>query len=72
MSGANPTDALAGSEPTDAVNDVSDSGPEPLFRIVRGVPTDVELAAISVVLAARLRPVEAPTPPPQGPTAWAA
>ena len=45
---------------------------EPLFRVVRGTPTDVELAALSVVLAARSRPVEEPTPPRQGPSAWAA
>jgi len=45
---------------------------EPLFRVVRGTPTDVELAALSVVLAARTRPVEEPTPPRQGPSAWAA
>jgi hypothetical protein len=53
------------------------SGPElepaePLFRVVRGTPTDVELAALSVVLAARARPADEPTPPTQGPTAWAA
>ena len=45
---------------------------EPLFRVVRGTPTDVELAALSVVLAARSRPVEEPTPLRQGPSAWAA
>ncbi len=45
---------------------------EPLFRVVRGAPSDVELAALSVVLAARMRPVDEPTAPPQGPTAWAA
>jgi hypothetical protein len=46
--------------------------PEPLFRVVRGTPTDVELAALSVVLAVRLRSGDAPTPPRQAPTAWAA
>ncbi len=45
---------------------------EPLFRVVRGTPTDVELAALSVVLAARMRPGDEPTPPRPGPTAWAA
>ena len=45
---------------------------EPLFRVVRGTPTDVELAALSVVLAARTRPVDEPAPARQGPTAWAA
>ena len=45
---------------------------EPLFRVVRGTPTDVELAALSVVLAARTRPTEEPPPPEQGPSAWAA
>jgi hypothetical protein len=48
------------------------SGAEPLFRVVRGTPTDVELAALSVVLAARTRPVEEAPAPPRGPTAWAA
>ena len=45
---------------------------EPLFRVVRGTPTDVELAALSVVLAARMHPADEPAPPRQGPTAWAA
>jgi len=45
---------------------------EPLFRVVRGTPTDVELAALSVVLAARSGPVDEPAPPRQGPSAWAA
>ena len=56
---------------------VSDSGSpeesvEPLFRVVRGTPTDVELAALSVVLAVRMRPADEPTPPRPGPTAWVA
>jgi hypothetical protein len=45
---------------------------EPLFRVVRGTPTDVELAALSVVLAARTRSGDEPPPPPPGPSAWAA
>ncbi|MGI3783032.1 MAG: acyl-CoA carboxylase subunit epsilon [Janthinobacterium lividum] len=44
---------------------------EPLFRVVRGTPTDVELAALSVVLAARTHPAEEPAAPRRGPTAWA-
>ena len=56
--------AAEGSEPQ--------PGPEPQFRVVRGTPTDVELAALSVVLAARMRPVEEAPAPPRGPTAWAA
>ena len=48
------------------------AAPEPLFRVVRGAPTDVELAALSVVLAAWTRPAEEPADPPAGPTAWAA
>ena len=58
----------------DAVSDLegAEAAAEPLFRVVRGTPTDVELAALSVVLAARSRPVEEPTPPRQGPSAWAA
>ncbi|WP_344742478.1 acyl-CoA carboxylase subunit epsilon [Microlunatus spumicola] len=59
----------AGHDPGDA----TDGAPvEPLFRVVRGAPTDVELAALSVVLAARTRPVDEPAPPRQGPSAWAA
>ena len=58
---------MSGTDPTDVAG-----GAEPLFRVVRGAPTDVELAALSVVLAVRLRPTAAPTPPRQGPTAWAA
>ncbi|SDU81532.1 Acyl-CoA carboxylase epsilon subunit [Microlunatus sagamiharensis] len=54
------------------MSDTEDVAPEPLFRVVRGTPTDVELAALSVVLAARTRPVEEPAPPRQGPSAWAA
>jgi hypothetical protein len=45
---------------------------EPLFRVVRGTPTDVELAALSVVLAVRMRPAVEPAPPRPGPTAWVA
>jgi hypothetical protein len=56
----------------DAVDAATQQAPEPLFRVVRGVPTEVELAALSVVLAARLRPAQDPAPPRQGPTAWAA
>ena len=44
---------------------------EPWFRVVRGMPTDVELAALSVVLAARMRPAAEPGPAPQSPSAWA-
>ena len=50
---------MSGANPTDPVSDVdgSDEGAvEPLFRVVRGTPTDVELAALSVVLAARMHP----------------
>ena len=62
--------------PTEAVTpdqaDGSDEVVEPLYRVVRGAPTDVEIAALSVVLAARMRPVDEPTPPRRGPTAWVA
>jgi hypothetical protein len=54
------------------VSDDLDPAPEPLFRVVRGTPTDVELAALSVVLAARTRPTDEQPGTPQGPTAWAA
>ena len=50
----------------------TDAEQEPLFRVVRGAPTDVELAALSVVLVARSRPTDEPVPPSQGPSAWAA
>jgi hypothetical protein len=54
----------------DATSD--DATPEErraLFRVVRGTPTDAELAALTVVLAA----AAAPTPEPAAPTrsAWA-
>ena len=60
MSGADEAGAASGAEQ------------EPLFRVVGGTPTDVELAALSVVLAARARPTEDPAPPVQGPSPWAA
>jgi len=56
-----------------------------LFRVVRGTPTDEELAALVVVLAAAAAPPDAPQPPrsawndpaarlrrplPVGPAAW--
>jgi Acyl-CoA carboxylase epsilon subunit len=66
---------VSGTNSTDAVSELAQDPQdpqEPLFRVVRGAPTDVELAALSVVLAARMRPAEEPTAPPQGPTAWAA
>ena len=69
MSEANPADAVSAAE---AEGSATPAPVEPLFRVVRGTPTDVELAALSVVLAARSRPVEEPAAPPQGPTAWAA
>ncbi|GGL91023.1 MULTISPECIES: acyl-CoA carboxylase subunit epsilon [Micromonospora] len=45
------------------------SSEEPLFRVVRGVPSDEELVALVGVLAARSRP----SAPPVRPTAsaWA-
>lgn len=55
-----------------AVSDSEGGAPEPLFRVVRGTPTDVELAALSVVLAALSRPAGEPVAPLRGPTAWAA
>jgi len=57
---------------TDAASEAAEPSAEPLFRVVRGTPTDVELAALSVVLATRTHPVDEPTPARQGPTAWAA
>ncbi|MFU8852119.1 acyl-CoA carboxylase subunit epsilon [Micromonospora sp. SL1-18] len=35
---------------------------EPLFRIVRGVPTAEELAALVGAIVARVRPAAAPAP----------
>ena len=40
-----------------------------LFRVVRGTPTDAELAALTVVLAAAAAP--APEPAAPAPSAWA-
>ena len=39
-----------------------------LFRVVRGTPTDAELAALTVVLLAAATPPD-PPPPPE-PSAW--
>jgi hypothetical protein len=38
-----------------------------LFRVVRGTPTDAELAALTVVLLAAAPPADAPAPEP---SAW--
>jgi hypothetical protein len=38
-----------------------------LFRVVRGTPTDAELAALTVVLLAAASPADAPPPEP---SAW--
>lgn len=67
--------AVSGANGSNSVSDVDGAAgqaPEPLFRVVRGTPTDVELAALSVVLAARARPSEEPAPPAQALSAWAA
>ncbi|GIJ19570.1 acyl-CoA carboxylase subunit epsilon [Micromonospora lutea] len=45
------------------------SAEEPLFRIVRGVPTAEELAALVGVIAARSRPTVRPAPTPT--SVWA-
>ena len=76
MSGANPKDAVSDVQATPADGAVvTDASAEPLFRVVRGTPTDVEIAALSVVLAARMRPLagsaSSATSRP-GPTTWAA
>ena len=55
---------------TDAARE--QAAPEPLFRVVRGTPTDVELAALSVVLAVRARPAEEAAAPAPGLSAWVA
>lgn len=44
------------------------SAEEPLFRVVRGVPTAEELAALVGALVAHSRPAVAPTP--AAPSAW--
>jgi len=52
-------------------DDARDPTPEEcraLFRVVRGTPTDAELAALTVVLLAAATPSE--TPPPPEPSAW--
>jgi hypothetical protein len=59
--------------PTDEVpSSGGDAEPTPeerraLFRVVRGTPTDAELAALVLVLAAAAAPPATPTPPP---SAW--
>ncbi|MEU4592870.1 acyl-CoA carboxylase subunit epsilon [Micromonospora aurantiaca (nom. illeg.)] len=40
------------------------SAEEPLFRIVRGVPTAEELAALVGAIVVRTRPAQAAAPPP--------
>ncbi|MGC5029909.1 acyl-CoA carboxylase subunit epsilon [Micromonospora sp. DT229] len=45
------------------------SGEEPLLRIVRGIPTAEELAALVGVIVARPRPAVGPTPAPT--STWA-
>jgi hypothetical protein len=49
---------------------VSEKQPRPLLRVVRGTPSDEELAALTAVLAAA-SPHGTADPPPQGST-WAA
>ncbi|NLU79321.1 acyl-CoA carboxylase subunit epsilon [Micromonospora sp. HNM0581] len=45
------------------------SAEEPLFRVVRGVPSAEELAALVGVVAVRSRPAARPAPDP--PSVWA-
>ncbi|TDB75744.1 acyl-CoA carboxylase subunit epsilon [Micromonospora sp. KC723] len=45
------------------------SAEEPLFRVVRGIPTAEELAALVGVVVARSRPAAVPAPPTS--SAWA-
>ncbi|MDT0532263.1 acyl-CoA carboxylase epsilon subunit [Micromonospora sp. DSM 115977] len=45
------------------------SAEEPLFRVVRGVPTAEELAALVGAIVVRSRPAAAP--PPVAASAWA-
>jgi hypothetical protein len=47
-----------------------DAAPRPLLRVVRGDPTEEELAALVAVLAARA--AAAPPPPADPPRTWAA
>jgi hypothetical protein len=62
------------SERSDGARDVASPDPTPekrraLFRVVRGRPTDAELAALTVVLAAvASAPSAEPPPPPR--SAW--
>jgi Acyl-CoA carboxylase epsilon subunit len=57
-------------ERSEGARDVPSSDPTPeerraLFRVVRGTPTDAELAALTVVLAAVASPPPAEPPPPR-------
>ncbi|MFG1868973.1 acyl-CoA carboxylase epsilon subunit [Micromonospora arborensis] len=45
------------------------SAEEPLFRVVRGVPTAEELAALVGAIIVRSRPASAPAP--AAPSTWA-
>jgi len=54
-----------------ATGDAPEPTPEErraLFRVVRGTPSDAELAALTVVLLAAAAPAAAPPPP--EPSAW--
>ena len=49
---------------------VSEEQPRPLLCVVRGTPSDEELAALTTVLAAAASHDPTDTPPPRG-SAWA-
>ena len=53
---------------TDVAREPTPEERRALFRVVRGTPTDAELAALTVVLLAAASPA-APTPPPEQ-SAW--
>ncbi|MDQ3989441.1 MAG: acyl-CoA carboxylase subunit epsilon [Actinomycetota bacterium] len=52
-------------------NPGNEEQPRPLLCVVRGTPSDEELAALTAVLAAAASHGPADTPPPRG-SAWAA
>lgn len=52
---------------TDVAREPTPEERRALFRVVRGTPTDAELAALTVVLLAAASPVDAPPPEP---SAW--
>lgn len=50
----------------------ADATPEPLIQVVKGKPTDDELAALTIAVAAKAAEADAPAPEQTRPSTWAA